>query len=199
MARLYSRSVRLSEEELRWVEQLTSKLKFNNESDAIRQAVGYFYSEKVLTASGPGIMRRVVLTKIEDQILGDTVSNGYALNKLDAIRVLIRGAEVPIQDADKLRMLELQTKKISKQLSRKSLESSLTNIVIDMANHPKPYIGRLFIGGAELRISGQTTLDDYFALQNILDTPDVLPPANPRDYIITFKNEHATVFEKVHA
>lgn len=199
MARLYSRSVRMSEEELRWVEQLTKALKFNNESDAIRQAIGYFYSEKVLTASGPGIMRRVVLTKIEDQILGDTVSNGYALSKLDAIRVLIRGAKVPLQDADKLRMLELQNEEISKQLSRKDLELSLTNIVIDMANHPKPYVGRLFIGGAELKISGQTTLDDYFALQHILDTSDVLPPANPRDYIITFKNEHATVFEKVHA
>jgi hypothetical protein len=189
----------MSEEELRWVEQLTKALKFNNESDAIRQAIGYFYSEKVLTASGPGIMRRVVLTKIEDQILGDTVSNGYALSKLDAIRVLIRGAKVPLQDADKLRMLELQNEEISKQLSRKDLELSLTNIVIDMANHPKPYVGRLFIGGAELKISGQTTLDDYFALQHILDTSDVLPPANPRDYIITFKNEHATVFEKVHA
>jgi hypothetical protein len=199
MVRLYSRSVRLSEEELRWVEQLTSKLKFNNESDAIRQAVGYFYSEKVLTVSGPGIMRRVVLTKIEDQILENTVSNGYALNKIDAIRVLVRGAKVPLQDADELRMLEQQNEEISKQLSRKNLELTLTNIVIDMANHPKPYIGRLFIGGAELRISGQTTLDDYFALQNILDNHDVLQPANPRDYVITFKNEHATVFEKVHA
>jgi hypothetical protein len=199
MARQYNRSVRLSEEELKWIEQLTEALKFNNESDTIRKAVGYFYSEKVLTASGPGITRRVVLTKIEDQILGYTVSNGYALNKLDAIRVLIRGAQVPIQDADKLRMLEQQNEAVSKQLSRRNLELSLTNIVIDMANHPKPYIGRLFIGGAELKISGQTTLDDYFALQNILDNPDVLPPANPRDYIITFNNKHATVFEKVHA